>query len=80
MAMGKFVLWLPPASSELSTTAVSEEVCRGFASSRYRGKKPKCAVGKLFLVLDTTLRHIDDAPRHHLPHRASIGGPGTFAA
>src|SRR5215471_21567688 len=45
-----------------------------------RSKKTKRAIGKLFLIPDTPLRHIDDAPRHDLAHGTGIGGPGTLAS
>src|SRR5262249_49575576 len=37
------------------------------------------AVGKLYLIPDAPLRHIDDAPRHDLAHSTGIGRPGALA-
>ena len=44
------------------------------------GKKSNRAVGKLLLIPDAPLRHIDDAPRHDLAHGTRIGGPGALAS
>ena len=43
-------------------------------------EKANRAVGKLFLIPDASLRHIDDPPRHHLAHSTGIGGPGALAS
>jgi hypothetical protein len=45
-----------------------------------RSKKSNRAVGKLLLIPDAPLRHIDNPPRHHLAHSARIGGPGALAS
>src|SRR5262249_38650940 len=45
-----------------------------------RSKKTKRAIGKLFLIPDASLRHIDDAPRHDLAHSTGIGRPGALAS
>ena len=45
-----------------------------------RSKKSNRAVGKLLLIPDAPLRHIDNPPRHHLAHSARIGGPGAIAS
>src|SRR5262249_57660644 len=44
-----------------------------------RSKKTKRAIGKLYLIPDAPLRHIDDAPRHDLAHSTGIGRPGALA-
>src|SRR5262249_40323586 len=36
-------------------------------------------IGKLYLIPDAPLRHIDDAPRHDLAHSTGIGRPGALA-
>jgi hypothetical protein len=45
-----------------------------------RSKKSNRAVGKLLLIPDAPLCHIDNPPRHHLAHSARIGGPGALAS
>ena len=45
-----------------------------------RSKKTKRAIGKLFLIPDPPLRHIDYAPRHDLAHNTGIGRPGALAS
>jgi hypothetical protein len=69
------------SGSAAGATAVSEEPCRRFGlMSIVRSKKSNGAVGKLLLIPDAPLCHIDNPPRHHLAHSARIGGPGALAS
>jgi hypothetical protein len=43
-------------------------------------KKTNHTINKLFLILGAPLRHVDDAPRHHLAHSTGIGWPGALAS
>src|SRR5262249_3931785 len=45
-----------------------------------RSKKTKRAIGKLFLIPDAPLRHIDDAPRHDLAPSTGISRAGGTAS
>jgi hypothetical protein len=52
-------------------------ICAHIHSSQ---QKTNRTVGKLFLILDAPLRHLDDVPHNDLAHSTGIGGPGTLAS
>jgi hypothetical protein len=61
----------PERAKRMQVPPALPKRCRRTLKSMVRSKKTDCAIGKLFLIPDAPLRHIDDAPRKH--RQGSLG-------